>query len=754
MVRSRLTAACLSAALIAVLFSVPIPVRAAFPGGAGNVVFSSLRTGEADLFSVGAQGGGDQNLTSSPGVADLDPAFSADGSKIAFARTDANGDSSIYVMNTDGGGLIRLTDEPAFDRQPAWSADGARIAFVRSKPNQGTTNIYSVRSTDGGGRRRLTDSGAGAWNGSPTWHPTQDRIAFVSNRGGGFPEIWVMSGDGSAAGPLTTNPFIDANPDWSPDGTKIAFDRCCPLGGSDVWVMNIDGTGEQNLTVGSDEDYDPAWSPDGTRIAFVRHAVGGGNPDIYSLDPATPGEATPLVQSPGADLAPSWQPVAGGGGSARREKARPAPGRLHLREASGPEAGTRSEAVKPRSASRRNARKVGAGITYSTYRRSGPRRVFVLKVNPRKAATVDVAIAGSGLGNLERTTSIAQRHGAAAAVNGDFAIAGPRPAHAFAEDGDLIQTPIQSGPNFAVAHNEQNAFINTPSQEISLRKPSGDMLAIEDWNNGDPVFSQLAAYSQEGGSLESPPGFVCAARLIASGGFRFAAGGAERPHRVDETSCSGSPLSPQGGVVIVAQAGSPEALLLRSLQPGNTVDLTWSLGFPGVLDSVGGFPLLVRDRRIALGACSGSICGRNPRTGVGVTAGGQILLVVVDGRRGGWSIGMTLSEFAQEFMRLGAVHAMNLDGGGSSTMVVRGKVMNRPSDGGERSVSSAVLVHSGGDSGEPSAQGSRRGGLSETESLFRAFLDPGSTGGMLDELAREGSLPPELSWIVRFFRSA
>ncbi|MGH2739339.1 MAG: phosphodiester glycosidase family protein [Actinomycetota bacterium] len=752
--RTRLVVACLSAALVAGLLGAPIPARASFPGGAGKIAFSSLRTGEADLFSVGSQGGGDQNLTSGPG-ADLDPAFSADGSKIAFARTDGTGNSSIYVMSADGGGATRLTDDLSFDRQPAWSSDGSRIAFVRSKPNQGTTNIYSVRSTDGGGRRRLTDTGPGVWNGSPTWSPTLDRIAFVSNRGGGFPEIWVMNGDGSAAGALTTNPFIDANPDWAPDGTRIAFDRCCPVGSSDVWVMNVDGSGEQNLTLVGQEDYDPAWAPDGSRIAFVRHATGGGNPDIYSLDLAT-AEATPLVESPGADLSPSWQAVAGGGGSgSNREENPDALVRTDVQAAELAADAIGRRSAKAKGGARQRSRKVAPGVKYTTWRRPGPRRVFVLKVNPRKAATIDTALAGNQLGNLERTSSMAKRHGAVAAVNGDFAIAGPRPAHAFAEDGDLVQTPIQSGPNFAVAHNEQTAFINAPSQTISLRKSSGDVFSIEEWNNGDPVFSQLAAFSQEGGSLESPPGFVCAARLIASGGFRFVQGGAERPHRVDETSCSGSPLSTQGGVVVVAQAGSTEALLLRSLQPGNTVDVTWSLGFPGVLDSVGGFPLLVRSGQIVLGPCSGSICGRHPRTGVGITGGGQILLVVVDGRRSGWSIGMTLSEFAQEFRRQGAVEAMNLDGGGSSTMVVKGKVVNRPSDGGERSVSSAILVHPGGDQGEPGTQGNRSGWPEASGSLFRAYLDPASTGGFLDLLARRGArLPPELSWIVRFFRSA
>src|SRR6185503_5497574 len=82
------------------------------------------------------------------------------------------------------------------------------------------------------------------------------------------------------------------------------------------------------------------------------------------------------------------------------------------------------------------------------------------------------------------------------------------------------------------------------------------------------------------------------------------------------------------------------------------------------------------------------VAGRQPRTLAGVRADGTLLLVTVDGRLPGWSVGMTLPEAARLMRSLGAREAMNLDGGGSSTMVVRGEVVNRPSDRtGERPVS-------------------------------------------------------------------
>jgi exopolysaccharide biosynthesis protein len=119
---------------------------------------------------------------------------------------------------------------------------------------------------------------------------------------------------------------------------------------------------------------------------------------------------------------------------------------------------------------------------------------------------------------------------------------------------------------------------------------------------------------------------------------------------------------------------------------------------------VGGGPQLLRTGRVAVAAQAEGfhplrsffdtfVKGRQPRTLAGVTEEGRLLLVTVDGRRPGWSVGMTLPEAARLMRSLGARDALNLDGGGSTTMVVRGEVVNRPSDrAGERPVSDALFV--------------------------------------------------------------
>ena len=83
---------------------------------------------------------------------------------------------------------------------------------------------------------------------------------------------------------------------------------------------------------------------------------------------------------------------------------------------------------------------------------------------------------------------------------------------------------------------------------------------------------------------------------------------------------------------------------------------------------------------------------RGPRTAVGQRADGGVLLVTTDGRQPGYSVGMTNFELAQTLVRLGAVRGMALDGGGSSTLAFEGTVLNSPSDGRERAVSTALML--------------------------------------------------------------
>lgn len=120
---------------------------------------------------------------------------------------------------------------------------------------------------------------------------------------------------------------------------------------------------------------------------------------------------------------------------------------------------------------------------------------------------------------------------------------------------------------------------------------------------------------------------------------------------------------------------------------------------------VAGGPRLVRDGKAAVEAEGGTLGGafasmRHPRTAVGL-AGKRLVLLVVDGRQPGHSVGMSLTELAEELVALGCTDGLNLDGGGSTTLWVRGVVLNRPSDRRERPVANGLVLFSAAPQEEP-----------------------------------------------------
>ena len=189
-------------------------------------------------------------------------AVNAPAGRIAFSMGGQTHED-IYVVNADGGGLFRLTDDPAADFDPSWSPDGRRIAYRHEDERSG--QIY-VMNADGSGQQNLTRRRGLDY--SPAWSPDGRRIAFGSVRNGRA-AIWVMRTDGSGRKQLSS--VYGEYPAWSPDGKKIAFDH---ISGSDwdIWVMNADGSGARPLIA-------TAASEQGPRV------VAGGKDDRLRVRP-------------------------------------------------------------------------------------------------------------------------------------------------------------------------------------------------------------------------------------------------------------------------------------------------------------------------------------------------------------------------------------------------------------------------------------------------------------------------------------
>jgi probable HAF family extracellular repeat protein len=208
---------------------------------------------------------------------DLGPAFSPNGSKIAFFSKprDNNGIHEIYTMDANGINKVRLTDNAFFDGYPSFSSDGSKIAFQSERT--GRDDIF-VMNADGTDQISLTDASDGDYD--PSWAPgyvpppgetppgdAGGKIAFTSNRDGNS-EIYVMNADGSNQTRLTDNAARDHDPSFNSDGSKITFvsDRD---GNNEIYVMDADGSNQTRLTDAAQRDIQPAFSADGGKIAFV-----------------------------------------------------------------------------------------------------------------------------------------------------------------------------------------------------------------------------------------------------------------------------------------------------------------------------------------------------------------------------------------------------------------------------------------------------------------------------------------------------
>ncbi len=357
--------------------------------------------------------------------------------------------------------------------------------------------------------------------------------------------------------------------------------------------------------------------------------------------------------------------------------------------------------VKPRYVSKTT--RVARGLTLTRMKdRQAPNRIRILRVDVSTKLTLDLGLGTDIIPGRERTGSIARRRGAIAAINGSFGSLG-RPSGVYAEDGDIKTTAVADSAAFALARNERTAYVGWPKARVTATNPmTGSMWQVGDWNEEYPAPEGLAGYTKAGGRRISPPPDACAVGLVPTSPLVWDPSrlGVGRDYVIDEARCSPEPLPVEKGIVIAARQDSASAAELALAVPGDTMHLSWSTGWPGVLDVVNGNPVLIKDGIVVAEPCDGYECARQPRTGIGVTATGEVLLVTVDGRQDS-SIGLAIVPFAKLMKRLGAVTALNLDGGGSTTMVVRGELVNRPSEGVQRKITSAVLVLPGRDLNEP-----------------------------------------------------
>lgn len=349
----------------------------------------------------------------------------------------------------------------------------------------------------------------------------------------------------------------------------------------------------------------------------------------------------------------------------------------------------------------RRSEPVAAGIEHVEIRRGdfgrgiGPDRwtINVLILDPSKTKLSLGRALDRGVGT-ETPSSIAARRGALAATNGGYfrtegAYRG-EPAGILALAGKVLSEPARKRPGLAVANTAGKTRLAVVDVDFGAEVvPAKGARRRVDGVNRPRLDDELILYTPEfnGSTLTGPTG---AEAVVAGGRIRSVRDG------------RGDAAIPSGGWVASGH-GASRAWVLKNMKEGARVELKSRVRLrpspPFTPEFViGGGPRLVRGGRPAAGSDpgiypEGFAAARHPRTAVGVRADGRILLVTVDGRQPERSIGMTVAELASLLIELGAVEAVNMDGGGSTAMVIRGRVVNSPSDlTGERAVGDALLI--------------------------------------------------------------
>jgi TolB protein len=254
-----------------------------------SIAFVSDLAGNYDVYVLTGDGEPDR-LTESEGDEGF-PAWSPDGSQIAFGRREGNGTIDLWVMEADGSGQRRVYDSGSvFQDGVAWHPDGEIIYLARGYfdgPGNMGLKIIAV-SVDG----PETQSGVGVerlWDRhftytGPAVTERGRRVAFGHYEGYALPfrqDIYVgnLSADGMVARrilQLTEEEGGDVNPSWSPDGSAIAWAHQTDRDSEnhDVWVMNSDGSEKRQVTSEPGKEMEPVWSSDGLAVYYVSDQEG------------------------------------------------------------------------------------------------------------------------------------------------------------------------------------------------------------------------------------------------------------------------------------------------------------------------------------------------------------------------------------------------------------------------------------------------------------------------------------------------
>ncbi len=252
-----------------------------------SLVYVSRAAGNDDIYLKRIGSRKPANLTEGDEAQDTQPAFSSDGKRIAFRRTDSDG-GGIFVMTETGESVKQLTK---FGYNPAWSPDGKEIACAENSvesANRGLipSRMWIVNSATGESRElRVSDAV------QPNWSPDGQRIAYWGVHNGAQRDIWTVGVNGGEPVQVTDDAFSDWNPVWSPDGNYLYF-ISNRKGVMNLWRVAVDESSGRAMSepelvpVPSSNTRFMTLSSDGRHLAYVQ-ANYTENIEKISFDPAS-----------------------------------------------------------------------------------------------------------------------------------------------------------------------------------------------------------------------------------------------------------------------------------------------------------------------------------------------------------------------------------------------------------------------------------------------------------------------------------
>jgi Phosphodiester glycosidase/SPOR domain len=363
-------------------------------------------------------------------------------------------------------------------------------------------------------------------------------------------------------------------------------------------------------------------------------------------------------------------------------------------------------------------------------RTTGPWVVYVLEIDPAEyGGAIAPALATDVIPGREPLSALAGRSGALAALNGGYFVIGD----ADGTDGDLAGVSVLGGALVSEAVNGRTslvlpdrtgaaAFIDTLRTRQTVVAPNGARRELDGLNRKPGLIRSCGGSGGDEPTERPKHDFTCtdASELIrfdrVFGAETPAGPGAEAVLDAggvvtELRAPRGGPIPP-GGAVLAGTASAADWLYAHA-QPGSRVSTRLGVaGERGPLalgprsGVVNGGPRLLRNGRRDIPAYAEGFVWpedpaffyrfgvrRNPRTLAGLTADGRLLLVAIDGRRPGFSVGASFVESARVLRALGAADGVNLDGGGSTSLTLGSTLVNRPSDDtGERPIGDALLL--------------------------------------------------------------